>query len=217
MSTVLLDTHKYRKMAGSCFRLYYKDNDFASVDRVQKKVHGLAAKKQLSRPCSWLSRTRNGWELFLDPSIIPSFSSRNHHGKRKKNRVSTGMILLTHSSLTEFEHIGNTEKIALNHAIGFVPKWCWAGCAMCNDPIDIDGLHFLLNCLVAEFGGHQKLSRIDSDLGETNTNCIHKIEFRDYESYFGNGEIQMGYEQYIPLKNYYMIDLGKTNYRRLDY
>ena len=203
-------------MAGPCFTLYYEKSNNAPIESVQIKLNNLTTERQMLQKYNWISPIEEGWELFLDGSVISNSSS-----KKQKNMDSTGMILLTYSSHVEFEHINNTEKTSLNNNLGFVPKWSWTGCAMCKNKIDIDGLFFLLDLLVNEFGGYQKLSKIDSKVIESNPNCIHEIEFRDFDSYFGNREVsneeKRQYEKYVPLISYHMIDLSKTSYRKLDY
>ncbi|WP_163624275.1 hypothetical protein [Muricauda sp. TY007] len=142
--------------------------------------------------------------------------------KRRKSKGFTGMILLSHSSQNEFKDISNAEKRSLTDNLGFVPQWSWTGCAMCKEDKDIDGLYFLMDFLINEFGGFQKLNKInDGLLLKEDSNSISYVELRDYEAYFGKRNIsdeeKRQYEQYIPLTSYYMINSSKTSFRNLDY
>ncbi len=204
-------------MAGPCFTLYYENSNFAPIEAVRNKLNDLILTRQTPHKYSRVREQDNGWELFLDMSLI----SMHPSSKKRKSKGLTGMILLSHSSQNEFEYISNAEKRSLTDNLGFVPQWSWTGCTMCKEDKDIDGLYFLLDFLINEFGGFQKLKRIKSSLQQTELNFMKNIRFRDYEAYFGkrnvSDEEKRQYEQYIPLTYYYMIDSSKTSFRNLDY
>lgn len=205
-------------MAGPCFTLYYKNSNFVPIEAVRNKLNNLFSARQTLHKHNRVRELDNGWELFLDMSLI----SMHPSSKRRKSRGLTGMILLSHSSQNEFEYISNAEKRSLTDNLGFVPQWSWTGCAMCKDDKDIDGLYFLMDFLINEFGGFQKLNKTNGSLlSKEDSNSISYVEFRDYEEYFGKRNIsdeeKRQYEQYIPLTSYYMINSSKTSFRNLDY
>jgi hypothetical protein len=203
-------------VSGPVFSLYFEKFADASLDDVRELLVSLTTARQRAARDTWMPERRRGWELFIDASIIPPVLRKR---KERSKRDATGMMLLNYG---EGLAVSEAEASALRGTIGFVPGHSWSGAAMAKDPIDVDGLYFLIDQLVGRFGGWQRIAEKPGLPGGICPNHpgVHEIDYTDLDAYFGKQPIdevyRRQYEQYAPRGKYWMVEVAKAGFRTLD-